>query len=119
MELLNALHVEEEKLSKQAVDQISSALALMLGPFAPYLAEELWELLGNKGPVFRQGWPQYDPSLAKEDLAEVVVQVNGKLRSRLFVAFGTSKEDLEAQALADPKVKPFTDRKSTRLNSSH
>jgi len=111
MELLNALHVEEEKLSKQAVDQISSALALMLGPFAPYLAEELWELLGNKGPVFRQAWPQYDPSLAKEDLAEVVVQVNGKLRSRLFVAFGTSKEDLEAQALADPKVKPFTDGK--------
>ena len=56
----------------------------MLAPFAPYLAQEIWEELGNEGPVFRQSWPAFDPELAKEDEAEIVVQVNGKLRSRIY-----------------------------------
>jgi hypothetical protein len=71
------------------------------------LAQELREELGNKGPVFRQPWPAFDPELAKEDEAEVVVQVNGKLRSRIFAAFGTGKEELEARAIADEKVQPY------------
>ena len=61
--------------------------------------------------MFREPWPQFDPELAKEELAEVVVQVNGKLRGRLHVPFGTPKEELEAQAQADEKVKPFIDGK--------
>ena len=67
----------------------------MLAPFAPYLAQEIWEELGREGPVFRQAWPAFDAELAKEEEAEVVVQVNGKLRGRLFVPFGTPKEELE------------------------
>ena len=70
-------------------------LALLLGPFAPYLAEELWEQLGRTGPVFRQTWPVYDEELAKEDAAEIVLQVNGKVRGRIHVPFGTAKEELE------------------------
>ena len=61
----------------------------MLAPFAPYLAQEIWEELGHEGPVFRQCWPAFDPELAKEDEAEIVVQVNGKLRSRITAPFGT------------------------------
>ena len=61
---------------------------LLLGPFAPYIAEELWEQLGRTGPVFRQPWPAYDEELAKEDAAEVVLQVNGKVRGRIRVPFG-------------------------------
>ena len=80
-------------------------LALMLAPFAPYLSQEIWEQLGNQGPVFRQSWPAFDPELAKEDLAEVVVQVNGKLRGRIHVPFGTPEEELVARAKADEKVK--------------
>ena len=68
----------------------------MLAPFAPYVAQEIWEELGNEGPVFRQPWPAFDPELAKEDEAEIVVQVNGKLRSRIYAPFGTPKEELEA-----------------------
>jgi leucyl-tRNA synthetase len=79
----------------------------MLAPFAPYLSQEIWEELGKEGPVFRQSWPVFDPELAKEDLAEIVVQVNGKLRSRIHVPFGTPKEELEALAMADEKVRPF------------
>ena len=66
---------------------------------------------GPRRPVFREPWPQFDPELAKEDLAEVVVQVNGKLRGRLHVPFGTPKEELEALREADEKVKPFLDGK--------
>ena len=68
----------------------------------------------NNGPVFRQPWPEYDPELAKEDLAEIPVQVNGKLRSRIHVPFGTPKEELEKLALADEKVQPFLQGKQVR-----
>ncbi len=67
----------------------------------------MWEQLGRTGPVFRQTWPAYDEELAKEDAADVVLQVNGKVRGRLAVAFGTSKEELEKLALAEPKIQGF------------
>jgi leucyl-tRNA synthetase len=107
MELINTLHEEEASLSRDALDQILPPLVLMLGPFAPYLAEELWEQLGRAGPVFRQAWPVYDEALAKEDAADVVLQVNGKVRGRIAVRFGAPQEELEKLALADPKTQPF------------
>jgi len=111
MELINTLYDEEAGLSGGALHQILPSLALLLGPFAPYLAEELWEQLGNKGPVFRQPWPTYDEALAKEDAADIVLQVNGKVRGRLSVPFGTSEDELTKLALADPKVQPFLEGK--------
>jgi len=111
MELINTLYDEEAALSASALDQILPSLALLLGPFAPYLAEELWEQLGRKGPVFRQPWPAYDEALTKEDAADIVLQVNGKVRGRLSVPFGTSEEELKKLALADPKVQPFIEGK--------
>jgi leucyl-tRNA synthetase len=107
MELINTLYDEEQNLSRQALDRILPSLVLLLGPFAPFLAEEMWETLGRTGPVFRQCWPVFDAELAKEDLAEVVLQVNGKLRGHLHVAFGMPKPELEAAALADAKLQPF------------
>jgi leucyl-tRNA synthetase len=104
MELVNTLYAEEENISAQAMPQILEALALVLAPFAPYVSQEIWDELGRQGPVFRQSWPQFDPELAKEDEAEIVVQVNGKVRSRIFAPFGTAKEDLEKRAFADEKV---------------
>jgi leucyl-tRNA synthetase len=111
MELLNRLQEVEDSLSRSAIDQVLPSLVLLLAPFAPYLAEELWEHLGRTGPVFRQSWPVYDEQLAEEDAAEVVVQVNGKLRARLFVPFGTPDDELKPLALADAKVQPFLDGK--------
>jgi leucyl-tRNA synthetase len=107
MELINTLEEHEAKLSRGALDQILPAQVLLLGPFAPYTAEDLWEHLGRTGPVFRQQWPKFDSALAQEDAAEVVLQVNGKLRGRLLVPFGTSREELEKLALADAKAQPF------------
>jgi leucyl-tRNA synthetase len=105
MELVNALYAAEAELSGGVVAEALEKLALLLGPFAPYLAQEVWEELGRDGPVFRESWPGFDPELAKEDEAEVVVQINGKLCSRFNAPFGASKEDLESKALADEKVR--------------
>ncbi len=111
MELMNVLIEEEANIGGAAMGDIIEKLALLLAPFAPYLSQEIWEELGREGPVFRQSWPAFDPELAKEEGAEVVVQVNGKLRTRIFAAFGTSKEELEARAMSDEKVRPFVEGK--------
>jgi leucyl-tRNA synthetase len=111
MELVNVLHAEEGKLSAPVLQEVSEKLALLLAPFAPYLSQEIWSEIGREGPVFRQCWPAFDPELAREDEAEIVVQVNGKLRSRFNAPFGTPKEELERRALADEKVRPFIEGK--------
>ena len=105
MELVNVLYAEEAHISAAAMPEILEKLALLLAPFAPYLSQEIWEELGHQGPVFRQPWPAFDAELAKEDEAEIVVQVNGKLRARIYAPFGTPKEELQARAMADEKVK--------------
>ena len=114
MELMNVLYAEEPNISPGVMPEIMEKLALMLAPFAPYVSQEIWEEIGKEGPVFRQRWPVFDPELAKEDEAEIPVQVNGKLRSRIYAPFGTPKEELEARALADEKVNPFLDGKQVK-----
>ena len=104
MELVNVLYAEEADLSPAAAAEVLEKLALMLAPFAPYVSQEIWEELGKQGPVFREAWPAFDPELAKEDEAEIVVQVNGKLRARVYAPFGATKQQLESLALADEKV---------------
>jgi len=107
MEFVNHLYAAEAELSSSAMQEVLEKLVLLLGPFAPYVAEEMWEELGRTGPVFKQSWPEFDPELAREELAEVVVQINGKLRGRIHLPFGTPKEELERAALADEKVQPL------------
>jgi leucyl-tRNA synthetase len=105
MELVNELYAAEAELSPAVAREAAEKLILLLGPFAPYAAEEMWEEFGRTGPVFKQPWPAFDAELAREEGADVVIQVNGKLRGRLFAPFGTSREELERLALADEKVK--------------
>jgi leucyl-tRNA synthetase len=107
MELVNELYAEETRISSAAMSEVLEKLALILAPFAPYVSQEIWEEIGKEGPVFRQSWPVFDADLAKEDEAEIVVQVNGKVRGRVFAPFGTAKDALEKLALADEKVQPF------------
>jgi leucyl-tRNA synthetase len=77
----------------------------MLAPFAPYLAAELWETLGETSNLLREPWPKYDPALAKEDEVEMAVQVNGKIRARITVAADAEEAHIRETALADEKVK--------------
>jgi leucyl-tRNA synthetase len=111
MELVNELYAQEPLISEAAVREVLTKLAFMLAPFAPYLSQEIWAELGNEGEVFKQPWPEFDAALAKEDEAEVVIQVNGKLRGRMGAAFGTPKPELERYALAFARDKGYLEGK--------
>ena len=111
MELVNDLYTAEADLSGPVLAEVLEKLALLLGPFAPYLAQELWEELGRSGPVFRQEWPGYDAELAKEDEAQIVIQVNGKLRAHVWAPFGTSQDVLQQRALDEPKIQQLVNGK--------
>jgi leucyl-tRNA synthetase len=117
MELVNALYAYEEgatagsqtksSTSAALLAEVQHDLVLLLAPFAPYLAHELWEMVGEKGSLLKAAWPKYDATLAKEDELEIPVQVNGKLRSRIVVAAAASESTILEVALADEKVKSF------------
>jgi leucyl-tRNA synthetase len=84
------------------VREAASVLAVLLSIFAPYTADEAWELLGNEPSVARAGWPSADPALLVQDAVTCVVQVSGKVRDRLEIPPDISAEDLEVLALAAP-----------------
>jgi leucyl-tRNA synthetase len=77
---------------------------VLLSLFAPYTAEECWELLGRDGSVATAGWPSADPALLVQDLVTCVVQVGGKVRDRLEVPPGIAEDELRDLALAAPGV---------------
>lgn len=116
MELLNAIsdfNADPQTASESdlfAVREALQALVVMLAPFAPHAAEEMWEGLGHEGGLLKGApWPAADAELARKDELEIPVQVNGKLRSRVVVAPEIAEEELRALALADAKVQAFID----------
>ena len=109
MELVNVLYGAEEAIAQSAVPvpllaDVQRNLVLLLAPFSPYLAHELWEMLGEKGSILKASWPKYDPALAKEEEIEIPVQVNGKLRGRIVVPADSTEDFVLDRALADEKV---------------
>jgi leucyl-tRNA synthetase len=117
MELLNELsdfNANPAKASESdvfAVREALEALVVMLTPFAPHVAEEMWEGLGHAGGLLAEvpRWPVADPELAARDELEIPIQVNGKLRSRVIAAPGVSEDELRQSALADEKVRALID----------
>ena len=95
---------------KEAIE----SLVLMLSPFAPHMAEELWEALGHTGGVVAAGWPAFDAEVAKASEITVPVQVNGKVRTRLVVDAEIDEEQLRGAALADAQVMKHVDGKTVR-----
>ena len=87
---------------------------LMIAPFAPHIAEELWAAIGEKNSIFEHPWPVWDEALAKEDEVELVVQVNGKLRAKLLVPAGLPDGEAQQRSLEDPKIREITDGKQIR-----
>jgi leucyl-tRNA synthetase len=109
MELVNELYAAEEEITSgkfpaQILADTQRKLVLLLAPFAPYIAAELWEMLGEKDVVLRHPWPEYDAALAKEEEVDYAIQVNGKLRSHISVPADSPKELVIERALADEKV---------------
>jgi len=111
MELMNTL--QGARLSTpQAAAVMKESLELvvtMLAPFVPHLSEELWQLIGHSSPLSATPWPAWDAEAVVDEELLIVVQVNGKLRSKLSVPAGIDEEAVKNLALADDKVKVFTD----------
>jgi leucyl-tRNA synthetase len=89
-------------------------LVLLLAPFAPHLAEELWAALGHQETLAYEPWPAYDEQLTRAETIEVPVQINGKLRSKVTVPAGTDDETLRATALADERIRSLIEGKTIR-----
>jgi len=109
MELVNVLKKERDLLrssrkGRELLRQTLESLNLMLAPFAPHVAEELWERTGHRVLVAESPWPAYDPELAREELVTIVVQVNGKLRDKFEIPLDTGEEILRETALALPRI---------------
>jgi leucyl-tRNA synthetase len=110
MELVNKTYeaFNDEKADEEAIKDAVEAVVILLAPFVPHIAEEMWQRLGGKNGIFRTKWPRYDASALIEATVSVVIQVNGKLRSKIEVPAGISDPDLRAAVLEDAKVKTFT-----------
>ncbi|HEX3372615.1 MAG TPA: leucine--tRNA ligase, partial [Edaphobacter sp.] len=93
------------EISPAAIAEVFRGLILLLAPFAPFFAAEMWEQIGGEGVVFRTQWPAVNPELAREDEIEIPVQVNGKLVNVVKVPAGSDDAAVKAAALADEKVK--------------
>jgi leucyl-tRNA synthetase len=96
------------------VREALEALVLMISPYAPHMAEELWERLGHEGGLTATSWPAFDAEAAKAAEIVVPVQVNGKLRGRITVAPDATEDQLREAALADPAVAAHIAGKSVR-----
>jgi len=117
MELVNAIQAFEPRNAPENGPVLTEAIesvVLMLSPFVPHVAEELWEALGHQGGVEAAGWPAFDPAAAVDEELLIVVQVNGKLRGKVTVAAGASEEQVKAAAFEDEKVKPWLEGKQLR-----
>ncbi len=80
---------------------------ILLSPFAPHITEELWQALGNKASIFEKKWPEYDELILKEGFIPVIIQINGKLRSKIELARGSDEASLKTAALNDEKIKSY------------
>ncbi|WP_298272511.1 leucine--tRNA ligase [Geobacter sp.] len=117
MELVNALYSFEPKNVPEnaaVLQEAVESVVLLLAPFVPHMADELWESLGHRGGIEAAGWPVWDEAACVEEELLVVVQVNGKLRGKVTVPAAASEEEVKAAAFADDKVKPWLDGKQIR-----
>lgn len=110
MVLLNKMSEEEGGTPRAAVE----VMIKLISPFAPHLAEELWQRLGNDQSIVFSPWPEYDEAKTVEDTIMLILQVNGKLRDKLEVPRGLSREELERFAQESPKLQKHTAGLSVR-----
>lgn len=120
MELLNDMTTYKQEVidkdnisseSKKIWREVLEKTILLIAPFAPHVADELWAYLGNKTFTFEEEWPKYDEELTKDHTFNLVIQVNGKVRDMVSAQIGISKDDAEKLALESEKAKKFIDGK--------
>jgi len=109
MEMTNEIYLQEpleKEVRPEVRKEVLELLTLMLAPMTPHLAEELWEMLGYSGGLWKASWPAFDEALTREDEVEIPVQVNGRLRGKVKVAVGANADEVEKLARADAAIAP-------------
>ncbi|GAG07905.1 unnamed protein product [marine sediment metagenome] len=91
----------QHRVIKEAVE----AVVVLLAPFVPYISEELWQKLGKRNSIFKLEWPSYNTSVIVEEEVNIIIQVNGRLRSKILVAKDLHEDVLKEKVLADNNVK--------------
>jgi leucyl-tRNA synthetase len=116
MELVNGLYqyTSEPGPDTDAVGEAAAATLQLLAPFAPFITEELWEVIGGEGSVHEREWLSFDEELARPDEITLVIQVNGKLRDRMTVPAEISEEDMKTRALAAENTRRHVEGKEIR-----
>jgi leucyl-tRNA synthetase len=113
MELVNTIYLfgipkqEDPYLDRQVLRKAIETVLVLLSPFAPHIADELWELIGNTPPLLALSWPTYDATVLHSEEVTLVVQINGKTRSSIRVHADASEEQIQAVALQDERVKKY------------
>jgi leucyl-tRNA synthetase len=101
---------KEEKIEKEIFENFLKLLA----PFAPHIAEEIWENLGHKKSIFLTPWPKWDPKLVKEEMITLIIQVNGKVRDKVEVEATISEEKAKELAISREKIKKWIEGKEIK-----
>ena len=114
MEMRNAIEKSWGKVPTDAARESVEALVCLLNPFAPHIAEELWQKLGHSDLLAIRTWPAYDPTLLTQSEVSIILQVNGKLRSKITLPKDAPAEQVKASALADPAVQKWLEGKAPR-----
>jgi leucyl-tRNA synthetase len=116
MELINSVtrFEDDSDAGRAVVHEALEAVVLMLSPIVPHICHSLWAVLGHETALIDAPWPQVDESALETDMAEIVVQVNGRLRGRVSVAADADRDAIGQQALADPNVQRFVEGKEVR-----
>lgn len=114
MELVNAFYgfQDSKTINGSLVREVSLNLLKMLAPFAPHITEELWSILVGQGSIHQQQWPKYEEAATVQAEVEIVLQINGKVRDRIMIATGISREEMETAAKANARVQELTEGKT-------
>ena len=116
MEFVNALYhykerVEEKDYNAPLLKEAIEALIILLAPFVPHITEELWRAIGRDGSVHQQRWPNYDASALVRDEAEIVVQINGKVKDKMVIPTESNREETEKAAMESAKIRQLIEGK--------
>jgi leucyl-tRNA synthetase len=119
MELVNEIYVSEVKdktddISRRVMREAIETVAILLSPFVPHFAEELWEALGNRESIIKTRWPEYDAEAVLEEEVLIVIQVNGRLRDRMTLPVSYGEEEVKTWALKSERIRKLVEGKEIK-----
>jgi leucyl-tRNA synthetase len=117
MELVNHLYLISEpkdKTSQKVLKEALDILVITLSPFAPHICEEMWEIIGNEKGIVKASWPVWDESALKQDEVTIVLQINGKIRSKIQIPSDSTEDQVKQIALEDEKIKKLIEGKEIK-----